>query len=91
MGQPISAPLGGIVFLRKAAENTIRRVGAELSAGILFRQFIFSSETVEAARGVAEMEDILLRSVPVWELANRGDAAAACLCHDTLEKEWEPK
>lgn len=91
MGQPISAPLGGIVFLRKAAENTIRRVGAELSAGILFRQFIFSSETVEAARGVAEMEDILLRSVSVWELANRGDAAAACLCHDTLEKEWEPK
>ena len=79
------------MFLRKAAENTIRRVGAELSAGILFRQFIFSSETVEAARGVAEMEDILLRSVPVWELANRGDAAAACLCHDTLEKEWEPK
>lgn len=84
MGQPLSAPLGGIILLRQSGGNRIRRVGAPEAAGPLLLQFLFSRETPEDVHAVCRLEEQLLRQVPVWLLENRGDEASAILCRDTL-------
>mgnify|MGYP002731357874 CR=1 FL=1 len=87
MGQLCSAPLGGIVLLQQGAQNTIRRLTPQEAAGPLFAQFLFSRETVADVLQVAALEQRLLQQVPVWLLSNRGEAASAQLCHDTLMEE----
>lgn len=87
MGQPLSAPLGGIVMLRQSRRNSIERVSAKEVAGALFIQFLFSRNTPDDVRKVCRMEERMLRNIPVWRLENRGDADSARLCHDTLAKE----
>lgn len=84
MGQKISAPLGGIILLRKSRENRIRRLTAQEAAGPLFIQFLFSRRTKQDVSAVARLEESMLRQIPVWLLDNRGDPASARLCHDTL-------
>lgn len=85
MGTVLSLPLGGIVYLEQAAENSIERVSTGMALPI-YSQLIYSpmdAETILAACGFA---DALLRSVPLWRLRNRGDRASAKLCHDTLKE-----
>ena len=84
MGQQISAPLGGIILLRKSSRNQIRQLSAAEAAGLVFVQFLFSRETADDVRMVCRLEEQLLRQTPVWLLENRGDAASAALCRETL-------
>lgn len=82
MGQPIDAPLGGIVLLRQGPTDHIRRATAEESAGALRAQFLVSRDGPTVRR----MAERLAWEVPVWLLTNRGDEASARLCHDALEE-----
>lgn len=50
----------------------------------MFVQFLFSRETADDVRMVCRLEEQLLRQTPVWLLENRGDAASAALCRETL-------
>ena len=84
MGQEISAPLGGIILLEQAKENKIERLGKEAIIPV-FRQFLYNANR-ETVRKVFEIEDKMLRSVPVFKLRNLGDEASTRLCHDTLEE-----
>lgn len=87
MGQPISAPLGGIILLRQSNGNHIRRVRAAEAVAPVFMQFLFTRKTVADVRAACALEDRLLRRTPVWLLENRGDTASAALCRDTLMEE----
>ena len=82
MGQPIDAPLGGIVLLRQGQTDHIRRLTVEESVGPLFAQFLVSRDGPDVRR----MAERMAREVPVWLLTNRGDEASARLCHDVLEE-----
>lgn len=84
MGQDISAPLGGIILLEQAKENTIEKLGKEAIIPV-FRQFLYNANR-ETVKKVFEIEDKMLRSVPVFKLYNLGDEASTRLCHDTLEE-----
>lgn len=84
MGQMLTAPLGGIILLEQAAENKIERLGREAVIPV-YRQFMYMANR-ESVRRVFEIEDKMLRSVPVFRLYNRGDEASARLCRDTLEE-----
>lgn len=84
MGQQISAPLGGIILLRRSDHNRIRPISAAEATGSVFVQFLFSRKTAEDVRMVCKLEEILLRQTPVWLLENRGDTASAVLCRNTL-------
>lgn len=84
MGKQISAPLGGIILLRQSRDNRIRKIDAAEAAGPLFLQFLFRRETPDDVHAVCRLEERLLRQTPVWLLENRGDAASAALCHETL-------
>ena len=80
----LDAPLGGIVVLRQADHNAIRRIGPRESVMEIFQQFLVLDEDPADLRRVGEMEDGLLRSVPVWLLENVGDEASARLTYKTL-------
>lgn len=79
-----SAPLGGIIILEQAKENTIQRQGKEAILP-LFKQFLFLPSR-NSVKAVFEIEDKMLRSVPVFKLRNCGDDASVRLCRDTLEE-----
>lgn len=87
MHQMLTAPLGGVIILEQAQENSMRRITVREAVGRIFSQFLFSAENAEQLEYVSKIETKLLESVPVWLLRNRGDTAAAELCHDTISKE----
>ena len=87
MGNRITAPLGGIILLEQAAENSICRLSAKKAAGRVYLQFMFARETTEQLLAVCSLEHRLLSTAPVWLLKNRGDEESTLLCHETLEKE----
>lgn len=85
MGNCLSAPLGGIIYLEQANANTMERMHTGMALPI-YTQFLYSPEDTEAVLAVCRFADSLLRTVPVWRLSNRGDRASAKLCHDVLEE-----
>lgn len=84
LGQLRSAPLGGIIILEQASENSMVKLEKEAVLPV-FRQFLFAPDR-ETVKAVCEIEDKMLRSVPVFRLSNCGDKASAMLCHDVLEE-----
>lgn len=89
MGNRITAPLGGIILLEQAAENSMRRLSAREAAGRVYLQFMFERETTEQLLAVCELEHRLLSTAPVWLLKNRGDDDSARLCRKILEEEMD--
>ena len=89
MGNRITAPLGGIILLEQAAENSMRRLSAKEAAGRVYLQFMLVRETTEQLLTACSLEHRLLSTVPVWLLKNRGDEESALLCHEILEKEMD--
>lgn len=87
MGNRITAPLGGIVLLEQAAENSISRLSPGEAAGRIYLQFMFERENAEQLLAACSLEQRLLSTAPVWLLKNRGDEASALLCRETIEKE----
>lgn len=86
MGSNLTAPLGGIIYLQQGKENVIERMNTHDAALPIYRQFLFLPEKGETIHQVCQMEDRLLRIVPLWKLVNKGDAQSAKLTHDTLVK-----
>ena len=83
------APLGGIIYLEQGKENKITRMKSQEAVIPIYKQFLFLPETGEAIHAVCQLEDVLLRNIPVWKLVNLGDAASARLTHDVLLKYLE--
>lgn len=82
-----SDPLGGIVILEQAPENSIVRLEAKDAILPVYNQMCVDRREKEQIRLALELEDILLRKIPVWKLSSRGDLASARLCHDTITGE----
>lgn len=87
MGQNITAPLGGIIFLEQCNENSICRLTPAQAVGRVLVQFVFSRDNECQVRAVCRLEEEMLNSIPVYLLKNRGDFDSARLCHDFLERE----
>ena len=83
------APLGGIIYLEQGKENKITRMKPQEAVIPIYKQFLFLPETGDAIHAVCQLEDALLRNIPVWKLVNLGDAASARLTHDVLLKYLE--
>lgn len=83
-----SAPLGGVILLEQGPENRIRMLTPQAAVEPIYRQFLFFADGKEQVETVCAFEEQMLHSVPVWELSNVGDAAAARLTHDTIVQ-WE--
>lgn len=84
LGSQQSAPLGGILLLEQSTKNSMCRLRAKEAAGPLLTQLLFTRKNTDDVRAACALEERLLAQVPVWLLQNRGDAASAALCRDTL-------
>ena len=63
---------------------TLRWQMPEHTEGPLLTQLLFTRKNADDVRAACALEERLLAQVPVWLLQNRGDAASAALCRDTL-------
>ena len=79
------APLAGIILLQQGQDNTIAPLGAAEAIPALFPQFILLPDTAEEIHALASLMDAMLRAVPVWKLANRGDDDSTELLRQTLK------
>ena len=81
----VTAPLGGIIFLEQAGENTIERLEPELSVQPLLRQIMCIPDIEEEIMAYAALADRMVSCYPVWLLRNRADEDGARLTRQTLE------
>ncbi len=84
IGNPIAAPIGGLVLLEQGRENRIAPLSARDAIKPLFQQFIVRPETEEQILALSRLMDALLRSVPCFKFVNRGDEASTILLRETL-------
>lgn len=84
MGILPCAPLGGIIYLNKAEENSVGRITPQEAANPMLRQILFNAPNEECIRKAAALEEKMLETVELWRLDNRGDKASAKLCHDAI-------
>lgn len=76
LSSPEGAPVGGIAFLKRGTENSIRPITPRDALPLLMRQ---SQRKLNMAQMEKQLElvDLLLRNVPLWELTCRNDDEAA--------------
>lgn len=76
LSSPMGVPVGGIAFLKRGEENTIRPMPVEKAVPQLMVQSLWklNQQQMEAQ---LQLMDHLLRNVPVWELFCRNDDDAA--------------
>ena len=82
------APLGGIIFLKRG-ENAIEPVSPKAVAVRTFFSINQSFDTGDVIQKAAKLAQQLLKSVPLWQLTNRGDLASSALIYETIKKSIE--
>ena len=79
-------PLGGICFLRRGTENTIRRLSPMEAATRIISQTTRRFKTVERLDLLLSHIDKLVATIPVYELFCLPDADAARLSYETMRQ-----
>ena len=78
------APIAGVCFMKKAAENHIRRLTKTEALQRVLGQTIRKSLTMEQMDRLFTELDNFLRMIPVYELENRPEPEAARLSYETM-------
>ena len=83
LSAPIGVPLGGIAFLKRGQENTIRRLAASEAIPEVLKQSLWKLGSEQMSIHL-ELVDKLLRQIPVWELICKNEDAAALVSRDAM-------
>ena len=83
----IKVPLRGICFLRQGEENKIRQLRGVEAASAIMSQTIHGFHRVAGLDKMVGILNQLVADIPVYELINRPEPAAAHLSHDTMTGE----
>lgn len=87
----VSAPLGGIIYLRQAKENRITPMNISEAVLPVFRQFEVRPDSVDDIQNLALLVRQLLKKTPIWKLENLGDEYSARMTYDYLVKHMQEK
>ena len=79
-------PLGGICFLKQAQENRIRRLTQQEAVQRILSQTIYRFQNEAMLNSMLISLDKLVREIPVYELENRPEFAAAQLSYETMRR-----
>lgn len=82
---PMGAPIGGIAFLKRGQENTIRRLSPAEALPLIFNQSLWKLRQEQMQKQLALLDGIL-RQIPVWELSCRNDDEAAMVSRAAMEQ-----
>ena len=83
----LTARLSGIIYLEQADRDSIRRMTPEEAVEPILRRVLSTFGTQEIVLNACRFCDSLLRTVPVWHLANRGSIESAFITRETLLRE----
>ncbi len=79
-------PLAGICFLKRGQENVIRRLEEKDVIGHVLYQTLYRFRAVERLDSLLDNLSMLVREVPVFELENLPEEAAAHLSYETMSR-----
>lgn len=79
-----SAPIAGVCFLKKAQHNKITRLNKKDAMTRILSQTIFKFPEQAQLIQMLRSLDLFLQEVPVYELENLPEVAAAQLSYDTM-------
>lgn len=86
LGNNISAPLGGIVFLEQGSEDLMTLMPRTEAVIRLFGSFWIPPVTEEQIRVMSRIIDQMITDYPVWKLTNRGDANSVYLAENMFNE-----
>lgn len=81
-----SAPIAGVCFLKKAPHNKIRRLQPLEAASKILPQTIYKFRSEENLDKLLDLLNRFVEEVPVYELENLPEPAAATLSYDTMRQ-----
>lgn len=85
----MKVPVAGICFLKQASENRIRRLSQAEAVSRIVSQTICKFKAVERLDLMLSHVEKIVREIPVFELENRPEPAAAQLSYETMRKAAE--
>ena len=77
-------PLGGICFLKRGQENRIRRLQGTEAVPLMYMQTNFALYKEENMQYLLSAIESLVQQIPIFELENRPEQAAAILSMSTM-------
>ena len=80
----MKVPLKGICFLRQGDENKIRRLSKLEAASAVMSQTIRGFRKTGGLDRMVDVLNRLVEDIPIYELVNRPEPAAARLSHSTM-------
>ena len=86
INQNKKVPLAGICFLQQAKENKIRRLSKQEAISRIFSQTLYRFKKTENLDLMLQNTDRLVRKIPVFELHNLPEPAAAMLSYETMSR-----
>ena len=84
INQNKKVPLAGICFMVQSKENKIRRLSAKEAITKICEQTLFRFRNPANLERMLTQLDKLVRDIPVFELENRPEPAAAQLSYETM-------
>jgi len=82
----MKVPLAGICFLKQAPENKIRRLNSMEALQRILMQTFRKRLNAEELQLLLSHVDKLIREIPIFELENRPEPAAAQLSFETMSR-----
>lgn len=79
-------PLAGICFLKRGQENVIRRLEEKDVIGHVLYQTLYRFKGVERLDALLNSLSLLVKEIPVFELENLPEEAAARLSYETMNQ-----
>ncbi len=84
LSMPAGAPIGGIAFLKRGEQNSIRPFPAAEAVPLFMSQSLWRLYKPESMDRQLNLVDKILCQLPVWELTCRNDDEAALLAHRVM-------
>ena len=84
LSTPAGVPLGGIAFLKRGEQNSIRRLDAAQALPLFMSQSLWRLADPESMDKQLQFADQLLKQIPVWELTCRNDDEAAWVSRNAM-------
>lgn len=85
----MKVPLAGICFLKRADENSIRRLSKVEAVACVLSQTIRRFKSEEKLNVMLDAVDKLVSEVPIYELSNKPEPEAALLSYNTMSRALE--
>lgn len=87
IGNMISAPLGGVIFLEQGKQNTIEKMSVSETILPMMNQVISLPDTESQVRSLLSILDCILGQYPVCKMINDGSYDSTRMLREFIERE----